>query len=74
MIYIVQTCLKNITGIDYPIYSYDTNNGKLNYIELTNELEQQIIQSLKSTNLFYWPDEYEGPIVDEIKNTHTHTI
>ena len=66
MIYVVKKCLKNITGIDYPIYSYDSKNGKLNYIELTNELETQIIHSLRTTNLFYWPDEYEEPVINEI--------
>ena len=73
-IYIVKTCLKNITGIDYPIYSYDTKNGKLNYVELADELETQIIQSLKTTNLFYWPDEYEKPVVEEINNSHLHIL
>lgn len=58
MIYVIMTCLKNITGVEYPIYSYDNKNGKLNYVELTNDLEQQIIQSLKTDKLFYWPDEY----------------
>ena len=72
MIYVVKSCLKNITGVDYPIYSYDSKNGKLNYIELTEELETQIIQSLKTTNLFYWPDEYEAPVIKEINSYHTH--
>lgn len=71
MIYVVKSCLKNITGVDYPIYSYDSKNGKLNYIELTEELETQIIQSLKTTNLFYWPDEYEAPVIKEINSYHT---
>ena len=74
MIYIVKKCLKNITGIDYPIYSYDSKNGKLNYIDLTDELETQIIQSLKTTNLFYWPDEYEEPVVGKIENSHSHVL
>ena len=74
MIYIVKKCLINITGIDYPIYSYDSKNGKLNYIDLTNELETQIIQNLKTTNLFYWPDEYEEPVVGKIENSHSHVL
>lgn len=73
MIYVVRSCLKSITGIEYPVYSYNINNGKLNYIELTDELEQQIIQSLEASKLFYWPDEYEEPIVDELKSTHNYT-
>ena len=74
MIYVVRTCLKMITEVEYPIYSYDINNGKLTYMELSYELEQQIIQSLKSNNLFYWPDEYEEPIIDKIENARTHTV
>ena len=73
MIFVVRTCLKNITGVEYPIYSYDIKNGKLKYMELTDELEQQIIQSLKAIKIFYWPDEYDEPIVDEIRSTHNYT-
>lgn len=69
-IYVVKKCLKNITGIEYPIYSYDADNGKLNYVELTDELEQQIIQGLRTDKLFYWPDEDAEPTIDEISSTH----
>lgn len=74
MIYVVRACIKNITGVEYPIYSYDMINGKLNYIELTDELEKQINESLKTKKIFYWPDEYEEPIVEEIKSTRNYTI
>lgn len=74
MIYVVRFCLKKITGIDYPIYSYDVKNGKLNYIELTDELEKQIVQNLKSKKVFYWPDDYEEPVVEDINNTHIHSF
>ncbi len=40
MLYVAKECIKNITGVDYPIYSYDSNNGRLNRIVLTDELEQ----------------------------------
>ena len=73
MIFVVRTCLKNITGVEYPIYSYNMSEGKLNYVELTDELEQKIIQSLKNSKVFYWPDEYDEPIVDEIKSTYNYT-
>lgn len=73
MIYVVKKCLENITGIDYPIYSYNSKEGKINKIELTNELEQQIIQTLKTTQIFYWPDEYDEPITDDIGNINKYT-
>ena len=73
MIYVVKKCLENITGIDYPIYSYNSKEGKINKIELTNELEEQIIQTLKTTQVFYWPDEYDEPIIDDIRNINKYT-
>ena len=73
MIYVIKKCLENITGIDYPIYLYNSNEGKINKIELTNELEQQIIQTLKTTQIFYWPDEYDEPIISNIEDTHKYT-
>ena len=72
MIYVVKKCLENITGIDYPIYSYNSKEGKINKIELTNELEEQIIQTLKTTQVFYWPDEYDEPIIDDIRNINKY--
>lgn len=72
MIYVVKKCLENITGIDYPIYSYNSKEGKINKIELTNELEEQIIQTLKTTQVFYWPDEYNEPIIDDIRNINKY--
>ena len=73
MIYVVKNCLENITGIDYPIYLYNSKEGKINKIELTDELEQQIIKTLKTTQIFYWPDEYDEPIISDIEDTHKYT-
>ena len=73
MVYVVRSCLKSMTGIDYPIYSYDTVNGKINHIELTEELEQQITESLRTNKVFYWPDDYEQPVIDEIKSSNDYT-
>lgn len=74
MIYLARRCLKDITGIEYPIYSYDLRNGKLNYVELTNDLEEHIIQNLRSTKLMYWPDNYEEAVTEEIKNRNAHLL
>lgn len=73
MIYVVKKCLENITGINYPIYLYNSKEGKINKIELTNELEKQIVQSLKTTQIFYWPDEYDEPVINNIEDIHRHT-
>jgi hypothetical protein len=72
-LYVARTCLKDITGIEYPIYSYDLKNGKINYVELTDELEQQIIDGLKTNNIFYWPDDYQLPVTAKIEKAHTNT-
>lgn len=73
MIYVVKKCIENIIGIDYPIYSYNSKEGKINKIELTNELEQQIIQTLKTTQLFYWPDNYDEPVINDIVVLNRYT-
>ena len=73
IIYVAKKCLDNITGIDYPIYLYNSKEGKLNKIELTSEFEQYIIQSLKTTQVFYWPDEYDEPVINDIREIHKYT-
>lgn len=73
MIYIIKKCLVNITGIDYPVYLYKLREGKLKRIELSSELEQQILDTLKTTQIFYWPDKYSEPVVENINNLKSHT-
>lgn len=68
MIYVIKRFLNSMVGIDYPIYSYDLKNGKLNKIELSLDDELQIIESLKTTEIFYWPDSYDDAIIDDIRN------
>ena len=74
MLYVVKVCIKDITGIDYPIYSYDSKNGKLNQFVLTDELVNRITQGLKSNQLFYWPDNYSQPVTKEIGSTNSHIL
>ena len=68
MIYLVKQCLLKLTEIDYPIYLYSRKEGKLKEIELSLEKEQQIINTLLTSQIFYWPDEYSEPIIDDINN------
>jgi len=71
MIYIIKKCLVNLTGIDYPLYLYNAREGNLKKIDLSFEMEQQIIDNLKTTQIFYWPDEYDKPIIDDILEIKT---
>ena len=66
MIYVVRKCASEIMGIDYPIYLYNSNEGKLTKIELTEDLESQITNSLETKELFYWPDVYDEPRTEKI--------
>lgn len=74
MIYMVKKCLAKITAIDYPIYLYNSRTGSLSEIELTYELEQEIIHNLKTTQLFYWPDNYDNPVVSDIKDEYINRL
>ena len=74
MIYVVRRCLEELTQVDYPIYLYDAKEGKISKIELTEELEQQIIDNLKTTQIFYWPDEYEEPVISNIDKVNVNSL
>ncbi|NLD78809.1 MAG: hypothetical protein GX641_00520 [Mollicutes bacterium] len=65
---VVQKMLNNMLGIDYPIYLYDSKNGRIEKIELTTELQEEIISSLKTKNIFYWPDDYSEPVFECLDN------
>ena len=66
MIYLAKRCIKSITGIDFPIFLYNVLEGKISEIELSYEDEQQIINSLKTSQILYWPDEYNNPVVEDV--------
>ena len=59
---------------NYPIYSYDSKNGRLSSFILTDEVVEQITHGLKSNQLFYWPDNYDKPVVKEIGITNLHVL
>lgn len=40
---IIKNCIKDLTGIDYPIYAYDSALGKISQIEITNELHEKLV-------------------------------
>lgn len=68
-IYVVKTMLKHLTGIDYPIYKYDWNNGKLDRIDLTYDMEETIINDLEANQIFFWPDNIEEPYFINIESS-----
>ena len=68
MILVVKKCLESLTNIDYPIYLYNAKRGSIKKIELSFENEGQILNTLKITQIFYWPDEYSEPIIEDISN------
>ena len=70
-IYVVKKILEHMTGIDYPIYLYDWNNGKIEKIELTKEQEEDLIENLDSRQIYYWPDE-EKPCLIQIEASGIH--
>lgn len=77
-ILIVQKAIEKLTGIQYPIYEYDSQVGKLVPMEITDELINNIILSTQDSkldkieNYFYYTDNSEnieiGNIFEEIKN------
>lgn len=73
IIFVVKKCLWNLTKVDYPTYLYNAKEGTLKKIELSFENERQIIDALKTTQIFYWPDKYSEPIIDNINNIKSKT-
>jgi len=68
-ILIVQKTLKHMLDIEYPIYLYDSKCGKIEEIELTAELQEEIMHNyLRTNNIFYWPDEYNEPVFESLDN------
>ena len=62
MIYLIKKCLDKLTGLDYPIYIYKRKDGKLESAKLTDE----IISSIDSTKVYYWKDELNEPVIEDI--------
>ena len=54
--------------IEYPIYLYDSKCGRIERMELTPELQEEITSNLKTKNIFYWPDDYDEPVIESLDN------
>lgn len=66
MMLVVKRCVSNIAGIDYPIYLYDSKEGKLSKISLSLDEEKELIDSIEPKQIFYWPEGYDSPVSDSL--------
>ena len=66
--YIVNESLKKEYGIEYPIYLYSKDQGKLSKIEMTEDLENKIISNLDTPYIVFEADDNNNPIFEDIKN------
>ena len=73
-IYVIQKFLKHMLNIEYPIYLYDANIGALTKVNIDEVLEEEIISNLKTKNIFYWPDNYDEPVLTNIDNIRSKTL
>lgn len=71
-IYVVKKMLENVVGIDYPIYLYDWDIGKLDRIDLTKEQEEELISGLASKTISCWPDSVDEPFFVSIETSNYH--
>jgi len=73
-IFIIQRFLKHMVDIEYPIYLYDSKDGNIEKVELTAELQEQIISNLKTKNIFYWPNDYDEPVLESLDNIKSKSL
>ena len=66
--FVIQKFLKHMLNIEYPIYSYDSSCGSIEKIELTDELQNEIMSGLKAKRFFYWPDDFAAPVSESLDN------
>ena len=71
-VYVIKYMLKEMTGIDYPIYVYDFVNGKLEKLDLSLEQEDSIINSLECDKVTCWPDSVDEPFIIPIESNNFH--
>lgn len=74
MILIIQKCLKHFIDIEYPIYLYDSHNGTLEKLEITQELEDNILSNLKTKTISYWPEDYDEPFIESLDNLRSKKL
>ena len=74
MIYVAKKCIESMSGIDYPVYLYNSSEGKLKQMQISHEKEEEIIASLRTTQLFYWPDTYTEPVTEDLNMIKSHIM
>ena len=71
---IIQKFLNHMFNIEYPIYLYDSKYGNIDRIELTVDLQDEIISNLQTKNIFYWPDDYNEPVFAIFDNVKSKSL
>ena len=71
-IYVAKTLLKALTGIDYPIYAYDSQLGQLDLVTLSKEQEEELIAGLRCDKIMYWTDDSDEPLFVPIEASSYH--
>lgn len=71
---VIQKFLNHMLDIEYPIYLYDSKCGNIERIELTVELQEEIMSNLKTKNIFYWLDNYNEPVFECLDNIKSKSL
>ena len=69
----VRECLHELTGIQFDIFEYDSNYGKINQIDLTDELIETIISSSNVNKYDYYTDYSDDIYEGSINNNRNHS-
>ena len=75
-IYFAQKCIELVTNIKYPIYIYDGTIGSIVKLEMTDELEESIIENSNIHNLLclFQSDRRDDVIFESISNVSTKRL
>lgn len=73
-IFIIQRCLIKMLNIEYPLYLYDSQKGIIERIILTPEMEEEITANLPTKNIFYWPDDFDEPVIESLNHINQKAL
>lgn len=75
-IYFAQKCIELVTNIKYSIYIYDGTIGSIVKLEMTDELEESIIENSNIHNIFclFNSNRRDDVIFESISNVSTKRL
>ena len=73
-IYVIQKFLEMICNINFPIYLYDKKSGMIKKLQVTKEMENQINDAMNTHNVFYWPEDLDEPIIENILDLRNKSL